>query len=237
MQEEDGEQTSSGEPTMSGEPTTTQADEGAEDASETVRAGDAEATTGSGGSVVVRAGDAEVTTGAGGAVARAGDVVAAPGVAEGNGGADASGSTDAGNNEAELRLAGDAGTSFSGACVVGGEPTMLEGEVPARLDYELDDGGLACEIGKTGSGLLRVVLSVGESQVVRETNAEDAKIELVYRGGEIIASTSSSSQSSTSVSSSNSVVQQSSNVQSQSSDSSSRQSSSSSINQSVSATN
>lgn len=222
----DNEQTSSEEPTASGEPTMPEADESTNDSGggpDTVRAGDAEVIT-EGGSVVVRAGDAEVTTGAGGAVARAGDVVAESGVGNGGGSGD---STSPEN--AELRLAGEEGTSFSGVCVVGGEPTTLEGEVPARLDYELTGGGLACEIGKEGPGLLRVVLTAGDSEVVRETNAEDAKIEIVYQNGNIIASTASESGASSSVSSSSTSVSSSSSVQ--------NQSSSSSINQSVSVTN
>lgn len=250
--QDDNEQTE--RTTANSEPTMAQADERAENsvanesdgepADTTSEAGGAEVATG-GGSVVVRAGDAEVTTGAGGAVARAGDVVAESGV--GNGGAKSSASSEGGSGGAadgdsdgvaELRLAGDAGTAFSGDCVVGGEPTTLEGEVPARLDYDLAEGGLACEIGKQGSGLLRVVLIAGDSRVVRETNAEDARIELVYRNGNVIASTSSESGSSTSSSnsvSSSSQSSSSSSVQNQSSNSSS--SNSSSINQSVSATN
>ncbi len=231
MQSENEEQTSSAEATMNGEPATAREGEGnggSERGSQSVQAGDAVVTVGDG-SVVVRAGDAEVTTGGGSAVASAGGVAAESGAAYGNG-ANVESAADTGT--AELRLAGDDGTSFSGDCVFGGESTTLEGEVPSRLDYDLNGSGLACDIEKQGSGNLRVVLTVGENQVVRETNAKDATISLDYRGGNVIASTSSSQSSS----SSSSVVQQSSSVRSQSSNSSNQQSSSS-INQSVSVTN
>lgn len=203
------------------EPRTTRTDDGeattGEAAATSVAADDAVVTTGDG-SVVVRAGDAEVTTGPGGAVARAGDVVAEPDA----GSPEANGGEQSVAGRAILRLAGDPGTSFSGACVAGGEPDALEGETPARLDYDMNGAGLACDIEKRGPGNLRVVLTVGDNEVVRETNAEDATISLVYRGGNIVASQSSNSVSSSSVSSNSSVQSQSSN---------------SSINQSVSVTN
>ncbi len=224
MQNDDEEPTNA-ERTENSEPRTTQTDDGEatteEDAATSVSAGDASVETGDDGSVVVRAGDAEVTTGPGGAVARAGDVVAEPGA----------GSPDASSGErsgaAILRLAGNPGTAFSGACVAGGEPRVLDGETPSRLDFDLDDSGLACDIEKSGDGNLRVVLTAGADEVVRETNAEGATISLVYRGGNIVASQSSNSVSSNSQSSSS--VSSSSSVQSQSS--------SSSTNQSVSVTN
>lgn len=192
-------------------------------------AGGAEVTRGEDGSVVVRAGDAEVTTGPGGAIARAGDVVAGPGQASGDGSEGAGPSEGGAAETATLRLAGDPGTAFSGACVAGGEPDVLEGETPARLDYDLNGGGLACDIEKQGPGTLRVALEAGDSNAVRETNADEATISFVYRDGSILASQSLGSASSSSVSSSSSSVSSDSSVQSQSSNSS--------INQSVSVTN
>lgn len=196
-------------------------DESPEDVASAVQAGDAEMRTG-GGSVVARAGDAEVTTGGGSAVARAGDVVASSGGAGANAGdANANGASAGDQEDAEravLRLEGDSGTEFSGVCVVGGDRRQLDGEVPEEFTYDLDGAKLACDIEKRGSGELRIVLAAGEDMVVRETNAENAEISLVYRDGSIVSSQSSSSSSSSQ--SSGSSIQQSSSSQSISSSSS-----------------
>jgi hypothetical protein len=222
----DGEETSSGERTPANdEPTMSRANKDTKSSGGSSETAGAEVRVG-GGAVVVRSGDVEVTTGADGTVTRDGEVVAEPGGGPGDSG------------EATLRLTGDEGTNFTGLCEVGGEKTNLDGELPARLDFDLDSEGLACEIGKEGPGLLRVALSAGDNEIIRETNAEDAKIELVYRDGNVVASTSSSSGSSSSSQSSTSSVSSSQSVVQQSSQSSNTQSqSSSSSSQSVSVTN
>lgn len=163
------------------------------------------------GSVTIRAGDAEVTVGGGSAVARAGDAVAEPGV---------EGTPNTGQNaseEAVLKLEGDPGTKFDLACAAGDEREELAGKVPERFVYDLAGAGLACDIRKKGPGNLKITLTAGNNRTIRETNAENVLISLVYTNGNIIASQSSGSSVSSSnvqIQSSNSSVQQSSSSQS-----------------------
>ena len=49
-----------------------------------------------------------------------------------------------------LRLAGDEGTPFSGACSVGGREHEIGGRTPQSFEYEPNDRKLECEIRTQG---------------------------------------------------------------------------------------
>ncbi|MDQ3506844.1 MAG: hypothetical protein M3494_02330 [Actinomycetota bacterium] len=83
-----------------------------------------------------------------------------------------------------LRLEGDEGTRFSGLCAVGGEESVLSGEVPKRFTFA-DPGvfELSCRIQKQDerSGNLRVILLSGDTtRSVQQTNAPEGTIEVSF---------------------------------------------------------
>ncbi|WP_143528723.1 hypothetical protein [Rubrobacter xylanophilus] len=84
-----------------------------------------------------------------------------------------------------LRLEGEEGTRFSGLCDVGGQQSVLSGEVPRRYAFDLDGLSLSCKIQKQngGRGTLRVVLLVDNTtRSVQQTNAPEGTIRISYRG-------------------------------------------------------
>lgn len=88
--------------------------------------------------------------------------------------------------EAVLRLEGDGGTRFSGICDVGGEESVLSGQVPKRFTFE-DLGGaeLSCRIQKQDerNGVLRVIVLSGDAtRSVQQTNAPGGTIEVSFSG-------------------------------------------------------
>lgn len=115
---------------------------------------------------------------------------------------------------AVLRVVGEPGTGFSGACTVGGEEREeLAGEVPGRFAYDLDGGELGCEISNESGGRMRVVFVAGQSRVEQQTSAEGAKMQFRYSENGVSSSTSSSGSSGVvSQSSSSSVSSRSSTV-------------------------
>lgn len=134
--------------------------------------------------------------------------VSGPGL-DGGGDEGSSGGTTA--SEATLRMEGDAGTTFSGTCLLGEEEIYVSGEVPKTFDLRLEGRGLDCEIRKDGEGRLRMVLESGNSRNVYQSASSNATVRLTYAGNGIASFSSSSSGSSSSViqqNSSSTVIQQ-----------------------------
>lgn len=155
------------------------------------RAGEARARAGDG--AVARAGDAVARAGAG-AMARAGDVEARANGDEENKSTDAD-SQDT-PREITLKIRGDRGTKFSGACSIGGEKKRIGGQVPESYSYDPGDEKLECEIRKDGPGTLEVALASGDEvrSVQRQTGTGSSIIHLTYSGGGAAVFSSSQSQ-------------------------------------------
>ncbi len=100
-----------------------------------------------------------------------------------------------GSGNVTLRIAGEEGTPFSGACSVGGEEHDIGGHVPRSFEYDLDNQKLECKIGKQGdeSGELKVVLSGEDARSVQRVEGEDVTLRLTYAKGSVSSSTTSSS--------------------------------------------
>lgn len=141
---------------------------------------------------VARAGDAEARSG-GGAVARAHDAVASArdAVAGGDGAIEEGDDGDDNSSEVTLKVAGDPGTTFFGACSVGGREHDIEGRVPERYAYELDGGRLECEIRKEGGDTLEVAV-IGEGvHSVQRSKAPGGTVRFTLSGDGLSYSTSS----------------------------------------------
>ena len=94
-------------------------------------------------------------------------------------------------SEVTLKVAGDPGTAFSGACSVGGREHDMAGRVPERYAYELDGGRLECEIRKEGGDTLEVAI-IGEGvHSVQRSNAPGGSVRFSLSGGGLSSSTSS----------------------------------------------
>lgn len=151
---------------------------------------------------------------AGNSEARAGDAVAGNGkaraenVVAGNGGAE---KDDAGADPGEVRVKidGESGTRFSGACVVGDEGREVSGQVPGLFVYEPEGREVECEIRKEGkdAGSLKFSVDAGGENSKQKIRATADNLEFSVSGGSVSYTTSSTSSSS---SSSSSVVQKSS---------------------------
>lgn len=81
------------------------------------------------------------------------------------------------SGKAVLRITGDPGTRFSGACILGNEKSNVAGQVPKRFAYGLDGRKLECEIRKARSagGLLQISAKAGgvrRNTVVRGRGVE-----------------------------------------------------------------
>ncbi len=84
-----------------------------------------------------------------------------------------------------LRLEGDTKTTFSGICTVGGEESVISGQVPKLYRFEPNGRDLSCRIQKRdpGNGNLRVVLLSGDdTRSVQQTNSPEGIVRLSYRG-------------------------------------------------------
>ncbi len=91
-----------------------------------------------------------------------------------------------GEPEAVLRLEGGPRTTFSGLCTVGGQESVLSGQVPKRFTFDLNGEGLSCRIEKrdSGRGALKAVLVAGNTtRSVQQTNSPGATMNISYRGG------------------------------------------------------
>ena len=147
---------------------------------------------------VARAGDAEARAG-GGAVAGANDAVANAwdAVAGGDGANEGGDDEDEGGpSEVTLKVAGDPGTAFSGACSVGGREYDIAGRVPERYAYEFDGGRFKCEIRKESGDTLEVAI-IGEGvHSVQRSNALGGSVRVTLSGAGLSPSTSSISRDS-----------------------------------------
>jgi hypothetical protein len=84
-----------------------------------------------------------------------------------------------------LRLEGAPKTTFSGICTVGGEESVLIGQVPKRYAFDLDGQVLSCRIQKQdpGRGELKVILAVDDTtRSVQQTSTRDGFINVSYQG-------------------------------------------------------
>lgn len=106
--------------------------------------------------------------------------------------------------KAVLEVAGDPGTEFSGACVVGDEERSIGGKTPQTYTYDLDGRRLECEIRGEGGGDLRIVFDAANAHSEQSIGSGGAVAELVYDDGVFVTSSSSGSSSQTSVQSSSS---------------------------------
>lgn len=109
---------------------------------------------------------------------------------------DEKGDKSGGSGDVTLRIAGDEGTRFSGACSVGEEEHDISGRVPQRFAYDLNDRKLACEIRKQdaqGAELKLVLKDENTRSIQRSEGGEDAMIRLVYENGNVSSSMSSTS--------------------------------------------
>ncbi len=103
--------------------------------------------------------------------------------------------------EVTLKLEGDPGTAFSGACNVGDQGEEITGEVPQSFVYELPEGQkLDCEVRKSGpdSGSLKVTLTAPGSNIVQQTNTPGGSLNLSFSGSGAASSSSSVTSSSSS---------------------------------------
>ena len=94
-----------------------------------------------------------------------------------------------------LRIAGDKGTPFSGACSVGAKKHEIESRTPRSFEYEPNGRKLACEIRTQDArgSELKVVLEDGDNRVVqRSEGGADTSTRLVYEDGSVASSMSSS---------------------------------------------
>jgi hypothetical protein len=92
-----------------------------------------------------------------------------------------------GKPEVVIQLEGDPETTFSGLCSVGGERSVLSGQVPKSFAFGLKGRQLSCRIEKRdgGTGDLKVVLVAGEAtRSVQQTNAPGGVIKVSYKGDE-----------------------------------------------------
>lgn len=101
-----------------------------------------------------------------------------------------------GSETVTLRIAGDDGTRFAGACSVGNDERDIGGRVPQSFEYDLQGGELACEIrADRASGELRVVLRDENTRSVhRSVGGGESVIRFVYEEGSFSSISSSSSQ-------------------------------------------
>ena len=109
--------------------------------------------------------------------------------------------------EIVLEIEGSPETEFSSVCTIGDEENAIDGSVPERFVYDLENGQkLECEIRKkdTGAGSLKVVLASGNSRSVQQTNASRGVIKLTHQNGGTSFSSSLSNSVSQVVSSSSS---------------------------------
>ena len=91
-----------------------------------------------------------------------------------------------GNPQVVLRLEGGPKTTFSGLCSVGGQQSVLSGQVPKRFTFDPGRRELSCRIQKRDDarGALKIVLVAGDTtRSVQQTNAPGGTINVTYRDG------------------------------------------------------
>lgn len=95
-----------------------------------------------------------------------------------------------------LRMEGDQGVPFSGACSVGEERREIAGQTPRSFEFDLKGRELSCEISKQRSqgDELEVVLSAENGRSVQRLGGVEGTVRLAYGGGGAFSSMSSTSQ-------------------------------------------
>lgn len=148
------------------------------------------------GGAVARAGAGNAVAKAGGAEARAGDGEARAGDAvAGGGAAGVEGRVEGGGlpGKVVLKVGGEPGTRFGGACVVGGEEKEVSGRVPARFVYAPDGRKVECELQAIGSGPLEVSVVAGGGDRRQEVEVTGDALDFEYSGGGVSYSATSGS--------------------------------------------
>lgn len=134
--------------------------------------------------------------------ARQAEVSAAAGAKARSGGAmiphrDAAGKTGSigagkGREVVTLRIAGESGTAFSGACSVGNRERPLDGQVPKRYVFEPRGKKVTCEVRKGNGGTLGVIFTNGAGvRAEQRTGAGESTTRFAYHNGSVSSSTSS----------------------------------------------
>lgn len=101
-----------------------------------------------------------------------------------------------GRGDVTLRIQGDQGARFSGACSVGEERRELSGQAPESFEFDLKGRELSCEINKQGSRSdeLEIVLSGENVHAEQRLTGEQGTSKITYDGNSSISTMSSSSQ-------------------------------------------
>jgi hypothetical protein len=101
-----------------------------------------------------------------------------------------------GQGDVTLRIQGDKGARFSGACSLGEEQREISGRAPRSFEFDLKGRGLSCEIGNQGSQSdeLEVVLSGENIHSVQRLGGAQGTLKTTYDGDGSFSSMSSSSQ-------------------------------------------
>ena len=138
----------------------------------------AEARAGNG-SAVAKSREAEARAGDG--TARAGDAVAGE---DGADGVEGRVEGDGIPSKVVLKVGGEPGTRFSGACVVGGEEREVSGRVPERFVYEPDGRKVECELRARGpaAGPLEVSVIAGGGDQRQEIEVIGDALSFEYSG-------------------------------------------------------
>lgn len=94
-----------------------------------------------------------------------------------------------------LRVQGDGGARFSGACSVGDERREISGQAPESFEFDLKGRELSCEIDKHGSRSdeLEVVLSGENVHSVQRLGGAQGTLKMTYEEDGSLSSVSSSS--------------------------------------------
>jgi hypothetical protein len=100
-----------------------------------------------------------------------------------------------GKGDVTLRIRGDKGARFSGACSLGEERREISGQAPRSFGFDLKGRELSCEIGKQGSQSdeLEVVLSGENIHSVQRLGGGQGTLKMTYDGDGSFSSMSSSS--------------------------------------------
>lgn len=101
-----------------------------------------------------------------------------------------------GQGDVTLRIQGDKGARFSGACSLGEERREISGQAPESFEFDLKGRELSCEIDKQGSQSdeLEVVLSGENIHSVQRLGGAQGTLKMTYDGDGSFSSMSSSSQ-------------------------------------------
>ena len=101
-----------------------------------------------------------------------------------------------GQGDVTLRIQGDKGARFSGACSLGEERREISGQAPESFEFDLKGRELSCEIDKQGSQSdeLEVVLSGENIHSVQRLGGPQGTLKMTYDGDGSFSSMSSSSQ-------------------------------------------